>query len=111
MSTTYRAFLGDKDHDFHLTQPLVEELERLTEVGIGSLCKRLFAGDFSHADICQTIRLALIGGGTDPQEAAHLVAVYVTGAPLARVYPLAVSILEATWFGVEEQPEIEDSNV
>jgi hypothetical protein len=113
MSTTYRAFFGHAERDFRMTPKLIVELERLTEVGIGSLCKRLFAGDFSHKDICETIRLGLIGGGADPQEAANLVAVYATDAPLARVYPLAVSILEATWFGTDdrEQTEGEGANV
>lgn len=101
MSTTHREFFGDRERDFRITPKLIAELERLTGVGIGALCKRLFAGDFSHADICETIRLALIGGGAEPQEAANLVAVYASDAPLGRVYPLAVAILQATWFGVD----------
>lgn len=101
MSTKYREFFGDKEHDFHMTAELIGELERVTDAGIGKLCKRLFAGDFSHNDICETIRLSLIGGGLDPQVAANLVRVYAMDAPLGRVYPLAVSILEAAWFGAD----------
>lgn len=107
-STTHHEFFGDAERDFRLTPRLIGELERLTDAGIGALCKRLFAGEFNHKDICETIRLALIGGGADPQEAANLVAVYASDAPLGRVYPLAVSILEATWFGGDaktEEPE------
>jgi hypothetical protein len=105
MSTTHTEFFGDAERAFRLTPKLIGELERLTGAGIGTLCKRLFAGDFSHADICQTIRLALIGGGTDPQEAANLVNVYAADAPLRLVYPLAVSILEAAWFGVDAKTD------
>lgn len=105
MSTTHREFFGDAEHNFRLTPKLIGELERLTGAGIGTLCKRLFAGDFGHGENIQTIRLGLIGGGADPQEAANLVAVYASDAPLGRVYPIAVSILEATWFGVDAKPE------
>jgi hypothetical protein len=105
MSTTHREFFGDAEHDFRLSPKLIGELERLTGAGIGTLCKRLFAGDFGHGEIIQTIRLGLIGGGEDPQSAANLVAVYGEDAPLGRVYPLAVSILEATWFGVDGKTE------
>lgn len=78
---------------------MIIELERQTETGIGGLCKRLFAGEFSHRDVCETIRLGLIGGGTEPQEAQALVAAYAIEAPMGQTYPLAVSILEALWFG------------
>ncbi len=103
MTTKHREFFGDKEREFHMTPKLIGELERVTDAGIGKLCKRLFAGDFTHNDICETIRLALIGGGLEPWEAANLVNVYAMEAPLGRVYPLAVSILEAAWFGADAQ--------
>ncbi|WP_457796640.1 gene transfer agent family protein [Methylocystis sp. S23] len=99
MTTAVNHFFGDKERTFRLTPKLIPELERVANAGIGTLCKRLFAGDFSHADIRETIRLALIGGGADPKDAATLVAVYADDAPLSQVYPLAVAILEALWFG------------
>jgi hypothetical protein len=105
MSTTHREFFGDAERDFRLTPKLIAKLERVTSAGIGSLCKKMFAGDFSHTDILQTIRLALIGGGASPEEAANLVAVYGEDAPLARLYPLAVATLEACWFGVDVETE------
>jgi hypothetical protein len=101
MSTTHRAFFGDKERDFRLTPKVIVELERLTDAGIGALCKRLFAGEFSHKDICQTIRLGLIGGGASPEDAANLVAVYAEDAPLVGVHSLAVSILMAAYLGVD----------
>jgi hypothetical protein len=96
---THRAFFGDGDRDFRITPELIVELERKTGAGIGGLCRRLFAGEFRHADVTETIRLALIGGGTPPKEADALVAVYAVVRPLSEIYPLAVSILETLWFG------------
>jgi hypothetical protein len=96
---THRAFFGDAERDFKLTPPLIVELERKTGAGIGGLCRRLFANDFSYGDIAEIIRLALIGGGTAPKEADALVKAYVAGRPLGETFPLAVSILETLWFG------------
>jgi hypothetical protein len=97
--TMHTGFFGDAERDFKITPELILELERKTGAGIGGLCRRLFAGDFHHADTVETIRLGLIGGGTTPAEAAALVAAYATPRPLAETYPLAVSILEVLWFG------------
>jgi hypothetical protein len=96
---THRAFFGDAERDFQITPALIVELERKTGAGIGGLCRRLFAGDFKQADITETIRLALIGGGTSPKDADALIAAYAVNRPLGEVYPLAVAILETLWFG------------
>ena len=68
---THTGFFGDGERNFLLTPELIVELERKTGAGIGSLCRRLFAGEFKHAEITETIRLALIGGGTSPKEAGR----------------------------------------
>jgi hypothetical protein len=96
---THRAFFGDGERDFKLTPELIVELERKTGAGIGGLCRRLFAGEFKHLDIVETIRLALIGGGTSPKDADALVSAYAINRPLDETYPLAISILESLWFG------------
>lgn len=101
--TTYRAFFGDSERAFKITVDLITELERKTDAGIGRLCRRLFAGDFHLADVSETIRLGLIGGGATPGEASALVAAYVTNRPFAETYPLAVSILEALWSGSADE--------
>jgi hypothetical protein len=95
------AFIGDADRLLKLTPVQIVELERLSACGIGALCRRLFAGDFNHADVVETIRLSLIGGGTSPKEAAALVAAYIAPAPLAENYALAVEILDRLWHGSE----------
>jgi hypothetical protein len=102
---THRAFFGDAERDFRITPELVVELERKTGAGIGGLCRRLFAGDFKQADVTETIRLALIGGGTSPKDADALVAAYAVNRPFAEIYPLAVSILETLWFGASKKGE------
>jgi hypothetical protein len=95
----HSAFFGDGEKTFALPVELVTELERVTGTGIGGLCRRLFAGDFSYREILETIRLGLIGGGATPQIAAALVHAYGDNRPLTETYPLAVSILETLYFG------------
>lgn len=96
---SHTAFLGDGEKTFALTPVLIEELQRKAGAGIGTICKRVFAGHFDHADLIETIRLALIGGGTDPKEAADLMATYVLPRPIAENFTLAVAILEIVYFG------------
>lgn len=100
---TYRQFFGDAERAFCLPPELILELERLTGAGIGGLCRRLFAGDFHHAEIMATIRLALIGGGEQPEQAAALIAAYALNRPLSETYPVAVAILETLWFGAAQE--------
>ena len=97
------AFFGDAERKFRLPPELILELERKTGAGIGALCQRLFAGSFSHLDITETIRLALIGGGTSPKDADALVSAYALNRPLSETYPLAVSVLETLWFGAAKE--------
>lgn len=97
--TTHRAFLGDEMRTFCLTAPMVMELERLCHAGIGGIVRRVIAQDFTLTEVSETIRLALIGGGEDPEEAAALVAAYVTPAPLVKSYTLATAILQSLMLG------------
>lgn len=97
--TAFTHFLGEGEQRFCLTPKLIPELERATEAGVGTLFKRLADGHFRFAEITQTIRLGLIGGGMSPENAAHLCTVYVEDRPLSETYPIALSILERLWFG------------
>lgn len=101
MTITHRAFFGIGERDFTLTDPMVIELERLTETGIGALFSRVARNDFRLADLVETIRLGLIGGGTSPEEAARLVDAYARQRPLAEILPLALDVLDARWSGAE----------
>lgn len=98
---THIAFFGDGERTFKLTPELIVELERKTDTGIGALSRRVFRGDFKHSDLTEIIRLALIGGGTSPRDADALVAAYAVRRPINEVFPLAVSVLEAAWFGAK----------
>lgn len=102
------AFFGDAEHPFALTPWAQGELEKLTGVGIGALCLRLPHGDFRIVEIVETIRLALIGGGMSPQDAAHLVETYAKPRPLTETFPLAARILFRLWNGKDPEPEAQD---
>ncbi|MGJ3264876.1 MAG: gene transfer agent family protein [Salinarimonas sp.] len=93
------AFVGDGEYPLALGPAEIVELERKCGSGIGAIAKRLFAGQFSHADLAETIRLALIGGGETPKNAAAISETYVAGRPISETYETAVLILDAVWFG------------
>lgn len=104
---TLKTFFGDAERDFALTPALIEELEQKCGAGIGAIAKRLFAGQFRHADMIETIRLALIGGGEAPQRAASLAKLYAAERPINEALPLSIAILETLFFGKassNEQP-------
>lgn len=103
--TSHIAFFGDATHTFKITPQLISELEAKTNAGIGELCKRLFGGQFRFADITETIRLGLIGGGLSPEISHRLVQTYAMDRPLEETLPLAIDILSKLWFGQQPQPE------
>lgn len=99
-----RAFFGDAERAFTLTDPMLTELERLTGLGTGALYAQLVNMAFPVQVLAQVIRLGLIGAGMTPEEAKHLCAAYAENRPLAEVFPLAFAILDARWSGVEVKP-------
>jgi hypothetical protein len=103
---SHTAFFGDGEKTFALTPTLIRELERTTGHGIGALFTRISHRDYSFHDILETIRLGLIGGGTSPQEAANLVAVYSTN-PLANTATIAISVLSVVMFGPEPTADVQ----
>lgn len=96
---SHRQFFGDGQKTFRLTPEGIMELERVTGRGIGGLARSIFASDFRLLEVTETVRLALIGGGTDPQEAAALISKYLTPRPVMEGYALAVAILQAAMLG------------
>lgn len=94
------AITATLDHERALdVLPHVLELERVTGAGIGRLVGRVIAGEYHAGDLSETVRLALIGGGTTPAEAATLTRVYVKERPLTEGHALATEILLAAWNG------------
>ena len=102
-SRAHTVWFGDAEREFRLTPPLIIELEIKCNVGIGGLCRRLFAGDFRFQELTEIIRLALIGGGETPLRASQLVDAYVNSRPLGETFPLAVAILECLFFGAAKE--------
>ncbi|SIT11028.1 gene transfer agent family protein [Paracoccus saliphilus] len=103
MTITHRAFFGDGERNFTLTDPIVIELERLTSTGVGNLFLRLTRGDFRLSDLIEIIRLGMIGADTNPEEAARLIETYARNRPIAETLPLAMDILAARWGGDDEE--------
>ncbi|MER2263893.1 GTA-gp10 family protein [Methylobacterium oxalidis] len=98
--TRITAFL-DRDRDFDLL-PRLEEMEKIIGAPAGLVVKRVINGDHGALDCPTIVRLALIGAGTSPKEAADLAANYVTARPMSEGHELASQIVLAAWFGVKK---------
>lgn len=85
---------------FQLRYGEIETLERMCGAGIGEIMMRLAGHRFRAADIWQTIRLGLEGGGASEPEATALVLPYRETALSAHLQ-LAADILTAAVSGVE----------
>lgn len=96
---THRAFFGDSEYDFTLTDPMLAELERLTGLGIGAMYFQLINMAYPATILREIIRLGLIGGGTTPEEAKRLCDTYAANRPLSETFPLAFEIMHARWAG------------
>lgn len=106
MTAIHTAFFGDGEHAFRLTPTMIEELERNTGFGIGTIVRHVVSGQFHRAEIAETIRTGLIGGGMLPDDAKHLADTYVTAQPLVASQILAAGILGALWSGAEPEDDI-----
>ncbi|OWU84460.1 hypothetical protein ATO6_12250 [Oceanicola sp. 22II-s10i] len=95
----HRAFYGDGEYTFALTDDMIAELERVSGLGIGALYLRTAKAQFPLTDLVEIIRLGLIGGGTSPEAAMRLVNAYGRNRPIGELFPLAMDILDARWSG------------
>ena len=72
-----RFFFGDGEHLFRLPLKQIAELQEkcggLPHGAIGAVFERVETGQYAVADLVETIRLGLIGGGMDPAGAYNLV--------------------------------------
>lgn len=100
---SHTAYFGDSVRAFTLTDTIIEELQHKTGLGIGALFLRMSSSQFRVADIVEVIRLGLIGGGTNPQEAQRLVDAYAKDRPFDETLPLALDILDARWNGKPDE--------
>ena len=101
----HTAFFGDGEKTFALTSNLIKELERTTGHGIGALFDRIRSYRFSLHDILETVRLGLIGGGTDPKDAASLISTYAVDRPLSEPLAIALGLLAVVMFGADDQAD------
>ncbi|WP_084398274.1 gene transfer agent family protein [Henriciella aquimarina] len=107
MSTKYRSCevtleFADADYLFRLPLKRIAELEERCSAPIGTLWKRVcLTGDYKGNDLIETVRLGLIGGGMDAQEARKLIERYCDQWPLAEWHSHALAILGACVEGYE----------
>ncbi len=105
LETSIERFLGDQVRRLMLTSRMFEELHRTTGKGALALYGAVLNREASHRDLTEIVRCALIGGGTAPQEAAALVAIYIDPSPILPVLTLVLEILDAAFEGVAPAAE------
>ena len=93
--TGNKFHFGDGEHTFALTMPLIEELERVTDSGVPALMRALYAQTHKVSHLKIILRLALIGGGCEPQRASELVDTYFLPHGLEKCRLMAAVVLGA----------------
>jgi hypothetical protein len=132
MATSIDLEFADGVYTCALPLERIDELQRKTGVGIGSLFGRVLKGsqqigdevilspghaEFYVLDLVETIRQGLIGGGrgrvdgreviVTPPVAQRLIASYVLTRPLSEAWSHAIAILGATMVGYDPPGEAE----
>lgn len=96
---------ADGTYKFALRLKELEELQEKADSGPLALFSRVRDEKWCVGDLRETIRLGLIGGGTEPGRALTLVRRYVDGRPLIESTMPALAILAAAIWGVaDDQP-------
>jgi hypothetical protein len=125
MRTDLVLEFADGEYPFKLSVIGVLELQEKCLSGFGALFSRVMAGTYSKdekifgfpleaqfhlADLLETIRLGLIGGGMEPVNAKRLVERYAYPAqPMKGTWELASAILFASMEGYEvKSPDMEE---
>lgn len=97
---------ADGEHRFRLAIGQLEELQEKTGVGPFVLLRRLIDGEWRIADVRETLRIGLIGGGMEPLTALRLVRTYVDERSdwMAHSALARLVVLAALAGAPEEQP-------
>lgn len=96
---------GGDDRRFRLRIGEWEELERLCgDVGPPVIMRRLSLGEWKQADVRETIRLGLIGGGMPEVQALGLVRRYLDELPIGDHVTTAQAIVAAGIVGCPDEP-------
>lgn len=93
---------ADGEYLFRLPVKRICEIEEKAGP-IDGVRHRLTYGGFSINDVVETIRQALIGGGTSPLRANDLIDRYVDGMPVAPSHMIARTIISALYVGYEPE--------
>lgn len=81
----------------------IKQLRRVTGMGPVKL-SRVMSDDPDPGHIAEVIRLALIGGGTDPKEAKSLAEYYCQPPrPMEVAWTVAMALMGAWWRGIPKQ--------
>ena len=95
---------ADGKYTFRLGWGELALLQEKTDCGPLLLLERLGGKGWRIEDISQSIRLALIGGGTEPVAALKLVEAYVEKRPPLENVMLAYAIVSAGVQGAPDEP-------
>ncbi|MBI1405709.1 MAG: gene transfer agent family protein [Caulobacter sp.] len=102
-SALFDGVFGDGRHPFRLRIGELEELQEKCDAGPEEIYWRLQTGAWRVADIRETLRLGLIGGGLTPTPALVLVNRYAGEGWLAEWKALAANIIAAALFGAPDE--------
>lgn len=100
-STTIRREFAGRERDFRLAIGELGALERICGAGIGAIAMRLAGHQFYAADIWETIRLGLQGGGLPEIDASATVRILREGPIGNDRVQIASEILMASLSGAE----------
>jgi hypothetical protein len=103
-----RPFAG-QDRPFDLRIGEITALERICACGIYGIVARIVTHQAYAADIRETIRLGLVGGGMTDAESTRLVMESCDGYPLSEHMPLAIDILKCVVQGLPAVSEDGDT--
>lgn len=95
---------ADGTYLFRLTVPCAIELEQKCDAPFTVIHSRLAANAYKVADVRETVRLGLIGGGLSPPKALDLVKKYIDERPITESWLVARAILGGLLFGFEAEP-------
>ncbi|WKL57237.1 gene transfer agent family protein [Asticcacaulis sp. ZE23SCel15] len=99
------AIFGDGPHTFRLGIKQLIELQEKTDCGPRLLLSRLQTGTWRIADLRETLRIGLIGGGMSPYDALSLVDRYAIEGWLIEAEAPAKLALMAALLGAPDEDE------
>ena len=100
--TAHAALFAGRQRIFDLRIEEIGQLETLCGSGVGAIYTRVATLQFRMADIRETIRLGMIGGGLIGSHADLLVEQNVDGRPINESVSLAYAILKHLFDGIAD---------